>query len=111
MTGWKTRVEVWSTNNARLAVNSGEKIFSTAKHPHFLALNAMKAVRFEVFSGEIFFHRINRISYKKETGLHGFEPLNSCLSTNSFSTAPSVTYFSEISIEFKISCEIGWKYL
>ena len=36
-----SRVEVWQKNNARLAVNSGEKTFFTAKRPHLLALNAV----------------------------------------------------------------------
>ena len=41
------RVEVLSKNNVRLAVNSGEKkTFFTAKRPHLLALNALKAVNF-----------------------------------------------------------------
>ena len=42
-----TRVEVLSKNNVRLAVNSGEKeTFFTAKRPHILALNAVRAVNF-----------------------------------------------------------------
>ena len=42
-----TRVEVLAKNNVRLAVNSGEKkFFFTAKRPHLLALNALKAVNF-----------------------------------------------------------------
>ena len=48
-----------------------------------------------------FFHRIHWISYKKETAVHVFEPLISCMSTASYSTAPSVTYFIDISCEFK----------
>ena len=69
-----SRVEVWSKNNVRLAVISGEKkTFFTAKRPHLLAFNAFIAVNFFVrlavnlavnfckisdFSGEkIFFHR------------------------------------------------------
>ena len=79
-----TRVEVLTKNNVRLAVNSGEKkTFFTAKRPHLLALNALKAVNFckscVEFCGEIFFHRIHRISYKNETSVQGFEPLpNAC---------------------------------
>ena len=53
------------------------------------------------------FHRIHRISYKKETSVHGFEPLTSCMSTTSYSTAPSVTYVTDISGEFKISVAIS----
>ena len=48
-----TRVEVWSKNNVKLAVNSGEKIFFTAKRPHLLALNAFIAVNFCKISVEI----------------------------------------------------------
>ena len=55
-----TRVEVLTKNNVRLAVNSGEKkTFFTAKRPHLLALNALKAVNFcknsVEFCGEKFF--------------------------------------------------------
>ena len=54
------RVEVLSKNDVRLAVNSGEKkTFFTAKRPHLLALNALKAVNFckncVEFCGENFF--------------------------------------------------------
>ena len=65
---WYPRVEVLSKNNVRLAVNSDEKkTFFTAKRPHLLALNALKAVNFckicgfsphSAGSAENFFHRI-----------------------------------------------------
>ena len=42
----KARVEVLSKNNVRLAVNSGEIIFFTAKRPHLLALDELKAENF-----------------------------------------------------------------
>ena len=35
------QVEVWPKNNVRLAVNSGEKNFFTAKRPHLSALNVV----------------------------------------------------------------------
>ena len=69
-------VEVWSKNNVRLAVNCAEtKHFFTAKRSVILALNAVNFVRFAVFIGEFFFTALHRISYKKETDVHGFEPL------------------------------------
>ena len=106
------RVEVLSKNNVRLAVNSGEKNFFTAKRPHLLALNAVKAVNFVRFSLNLavkfFFHRI---SYKKETAVQRFEPLTYPMSPTSYSTAPSVAYFNNISCEFKTSVEFSGEYL
>ena len=94
-------------NNVRLAVNSAEtKTFFTAKRPHLLALNALKAVNFckncVEFCGEN-----HRISYKTETAVHGFVPLTSCMSPISYSTSPSFTYFTNVSCEFKISVEFS----
>ena len=40
-----------------------------------------------------------------------FEPLTFRMPTISYSTAPSVTYFNNISCEFKISVEISGEYL
>ena len=39
--------------------------------------------------------------YKKETTVHGFKVLTSCMSTASYSTAPFCTYFNAISCESK----------
>ena len=55
-----SRVEVWSENNVRLEVNSGEKKkFFTAKRSHLIALNVLKAVNFckncVEFCSEFFF--------------------------------------------------------
>ena len=105
-----SRVEVLSKNNLRLAVNSCGRNFFTGKRPLLFALNAVKAmnfVRFAVFSGIKFFHRIHRTSYKKAIALPGFEPLTSCMSPTSYSTAPSGTYFNDFSCEFKISVELS----
>ena len=49
----------------------------------------------------IFFHRVLSILTKKKSSLHGFEPLTSCMPSNAYSTAPTVTYLFVISCEFK----------
>ena len=91
-----TRVEVYLKNNVRLAVKSGEEIIF---------------VRFAIFSVERFFHRIHRSSCKKGTAVSGFEPLTSWMSPISDSTAPCLTYFNNISCQFKTSGEISVEYL
>ena len=50
----RTRLEIWSKNNVRLAVNNGEKNFFTAKCPHLLALNAVNFCMICSFSSEFF---------------------------------------------------------
>ena len=66
-------------------------------------------------SGEIFnftaFHGFpkKRNPTKPCTSVHGFEPLTSCMSTTSYSTAPSFTLFFNISSEFKLDFKKGWK--
>ena len=63
---------------------------------------------FAELSGEIFFHGIHWISYKKkETFIHGSEPLTFCMSTTSGFTAPFATYFNDVSCEFEMSVEIS----
>ena len=90
-----------------------KKNFFTAKRPHVLALNVVKALNFcqicGFFAVKNIFHRIHRISYKKETPVHGFEPLTSCMSTSAYSTSQSVTYLIDISCAFMISVEISGK--
>ena len=62
------------------------------------------SVEFAVFSGENFiFTAFTGFLIKKETAVHGFEPLTSNKSTTSYSSVPYVTYFTHISCEFKIS--------
>ena len=63
-------------------------------------------VRFAVFSC-YFFSPHSPDFLQKETASHGFEPLASCLSATSYSNAPSVTYFNNISCELKISVKIS----
>ena len=82
---------------------SGEYRF-TARRAHLLVSNAVNFCA--VFSGEKFFHCIHRISYKKETAVHGFEPLASCMSSTFYSTAPYVTHFNDIPCQLKISVEL-----
>ena len=96
-----TRVEFGQKNNVRLAVNSGEKNLFLRKAPASSSVECGEFLRF--LAVKIFFHLIHRISYKKETAVQGFEPLTSCISTTSFSTAPSVTHFYDIFCEYKIS--------
>ena len=100
-----SRVEFWSKNDVRLAVNSGEKNFVRGKAPASSIVECGELLRFLAVKN--FFHRIHRISYKKETFLHGFEPLTSCLAITSASTAPSVKNDNDISCELKISVEIS----
>ena len=98
------RVEVWSKNDVRLAVDSGEKKFHH-KAPESFKVECGEFLRFLAVKN--FFHRIHRISYKKETAVHVFEPLPYCRATTSYSTAPFVTHATYISCEFKISVEIN----
>ena len=41
---------------------------------------------------------ITRYSYKKESSLHGLEPLfePTCIPSTAYSTTPNITYFSDI---------------
>ena len=64
---------------------------------YFLYLFAMNAVN----RCEFFFSQRSPYSYKKDTFIHGLEPFLSCMSSNSYSTAPTVIYFKDISCEFK----------
>ena len=67
------RVEVWPKNNVRLAVNSGEKkIFFHRKAPASFSVECSKFLWFSAV--KIFFHRIQRNSYKKETAVQWCEP-------------------------------------
>ena len=89
-------------------MKSGEEnFFFAAKRPHLFALNAVNCCGFMRRIFAVFFRRIHRISNKKETMVHGLASLTSCMSTTSDSSAPSVTYFSDISCEYKISDEIS----
>ena len=54
---------------------------------------------------------MHRISYKNETAVHEFEHLTSSKSSLSNSAAPTVTYFNDISCEFKMSVENSDEYL
>ena len=60
-------------------------------------------VRLAVFSGENLFSPQSPDFLQIETAVNGYEPLVPCMSTTSYSTAPSVTYFTDISCEFMIS--------
>ena len=70
-----TRVKVWSKYNVRLAVNSGEKNFFHHKAPASLSVECGELLRFLVVKKT--FHRIHRISSKKETAVQWFAPLTS----------------------------------
>ena len=90
-----TRVEVWRWIFVRNAVKCGEK-------------NNFHRVFLTSFCGEcgesrwiIFFSPRSQYSYKKQSSLHGFEPLTSCMPSNAYSTAPTVTFLYVISCEFK----------
>ena len=43
----------------------------------------------------------SQYSYKNKAPLHGFEPLNSCMPSTAYSTAPTITYSLDISCELK----------
>ena len=50
----------------------------------------------------------SQCSHTKEASLDWFLPLSSCLPSISYSTAPTVTYFIDISCEFKsVSVNVG----
>ena len=55
-------------------------------------------------------------SYKKELSPNGPEPLTSCMPSNDYSTAPTITYFFAISCGFKsdwldVGKQMGWIFL
>ena len=59
----------------------------------------------------LFFEIIHWITHEKQTAAHKFEFLTYCMSTTSYSTAPSVMYLNDISCGFKISVEISGEYV
>ena len=95
------RVEVLSKNNVRLAVISGEKIFFHRKPPASFSVECGKSGEFlqdlRLLAVKTFFTAFRGVLTKKERPVHGFEPLTSCMSQTSYSTAPFVTYFNDTS--------------
>ena len=75
--------------------------FFHRKAPASVSVECAKFLRFLAVK------KIHRISYKKEIAVHVFEPLTSCVSITSYSTAPSVTFCSAISCEYKTRAEIN----
>ena len=73
---------------------------------YFLLLFAVKAVNHcELF----IFTAFSEFLQKKESFLHGFEPLTSCM-PSSYSTAPNITYCIDLSCEIKSDwVEVGKK--
>ena len=61
------RVEVWSENNVRLAVNSGAKIFHRKAPTSFSVECGNLFQDLRLLAVKIFFHRIQRICDIKET--------------------------------------------
>ena len=92
---------------------SGEKKLFHRKAPACFSVECGESAEFlydlRFLAVKKFFHCIHRISYKKETPVHGFEPLSSCISTSACSNSQSVTYLIDISCEFMISVEFSGK--
>ena len=74
--------------------------YKTSPHQPLWQINVRKAVK-----------PVNAVKKKfitkKESAVYGFEPLTNCMSTTSYCTAASVTYFNVISCKFKTSVEIS----
>ena len=99
-----SRVEVWSINNVRLAVNSGEKNYFHRKAPASFSVECGEFLRFLAMKN---FFSPHSPDFLQKMSVYGFEPPTSCMPTTFLSTAPSVTYLNDNYCEFKISVEIN----
>ena len=59
---------------------------------------------FAVNRGEFFIFTAYSVFIRKDSSLHGFEPLNYCVLSTAYSTAPTVTCFFDTSCE----CKSDW---
>ena len=99
LTQVSTRVKVWSKYNARLAIISVEKNFFHRKAPASLRVECGEFLRF--IAVKFVFHLIPYIKNRRTRVWAS----TSRMSTTSYSTAPSVTYCSDVSCELDISVE------
>ena len=100
----------WNWNFLSLVGNAPRVVYQTLTNlksgEKKTFFNCKAPASFSAECGE-FFSPLSPIFFQKETPVHGFEPLTSCISTTSYSTAPSFTYINVFYCEFNISVEIS----